>query len=73
MAVLETTPVSGKPRLGNFAVNLFAAIMSWHDARATRKALSKLSARELNDIGIGAGDIDRISVALKKQVIIGLN
>lgn len=36
---------------------LFAA---WNDARATRSALSKLSDRELDDIGLCRGDIDVI-------------
>ena len=34
--------------------------MSWNSARVTRKALSKLSNRELDDIGLCRGDIDLI-------------
>jgi uncharacterized protein YjiS (DUF1127 family) len=40
---------------------IFGAIASWNDARVTRKALSKLSARELDDIGLNPGDIDQIA------------
>jgi len=37
---------------------LLAAIATWNDARITRKALSKLSDRELDDIGLCRGDIE---------------
>jgi uncharacterized protein YjiS (DUF1127 family) len=32
----------------------------WNDARVTRKALSKLTDRELDDIGLCRGDIEMI-------------
>ena len=41
--------------------NLVASIAVWNDARITRKALSKLSDRELDDLGLCRGDIDDIS------------
>jgi uncharacterized protein YjiS (DUF1127 family) len=34
------------------------AVATWNDTRITRKALSKLSDRELDDIGLCRGDID---------------
>lgn len=37
-----------------------AMVSEWNDARVTRKALSKLSDRELDDIGLCRGDIERI-------------
>ena len=36
------------------------AVAAWNDARLTRKTLSQLSDRELDDIGLTRGDIDRI-------------
>lgn len=39
-------------------VSTFAA---WNDARVTRTALSKLSDRELDDIGLCRGDIEDIA------------
>lgn len=36
----------------------FRAVSAWNDARATRSALSKLSDRQLDDIGLCRGDID---------------
>lgn len=37
---------------------VFATLAAWNDARVTRKALSKLSDRELDDIGLCRGDIE---------------
>ena len=34
------------------------SIREWRRFRATREALSRLSDRELNDLGIGRGEID---------------
>ena len=39
----------------------FGTLSLWNDARITRNALSKLSARQLEDIGLVPGDIDRIA------------
>ena len=39
---------------------LLSAVANWNDARVTRKALSKLTDRELDDIGLCRGDIERI-------------
>lgn len=34
------------------------SLMRWQDARATRVALSRLTDRELDDIGLSRGDIE---------------
>lgn len=39
---------------------VLSALSAWNDARATRAALSKLSNRELDDIGLCRGDIEMI-------------
>ncbi len=39
---------------------LVSRVSAWNDARRTRNALAKLSAHELDDIGLAPGDIDRI-------------
>ncbi len=61
MAVFETTrPMIGTAigaRIGAY----FAAIIDWNNQRVTRNALNKLSARELNDIGLNLGEVDRIN------------
>ena len=54
-----------RPRLTNrvnrFAAETFGAFAAWNDARVTRKSLSKLTTRELDDIGLCRGDIDAIA------------
>ncbi|OAN74058.1 hypothetical protein A8B82_18715 [Sulfitobacter sp. EhC04] len=40
---------------------LAAALVAWNDARATRRALSSLTDRELDDIGLVRGDIDMVA------------
>lgn len=39
---------------------LISGILSWNDRRVTRAALSSLTARELEDIGLTFSDIDRL-------------
>ncbi len=41
--------------------SLIGAIADWNDARMTRDSLNKLSARELDDIGLMRGDIEGIA------------
>ena len=40
---------------------LVAMVVAWNDARVTRNALSALSDRELEDIGLSRGDIDEVA------------
>ena len=47
-------------RVGAVLANVYSAIVDWNDARVTRKALSTLSDRELEDIGLVRGDIDLV-------------
>jgi len=48
-------------RIGQFFSAMVAAFAAWNDARVTRNALSHLSDRELEDIGLCRGDIDAIA------------
>ena len=45
-------------RIGHTFVSLFAGLTAWNAARVTRKALSALTDRELEDIGLCRGDIE---------------
>jgi len=65
MAALDTT----RPNLGSFGLvgrigtlftSLVGALAEWNDARETRNALSGLSDRELDDIGLCRGDIKAV-------------
>ena len=39
---------------------LVSGVVHWNEVRRTRAALAKLSAHELDDIGLTRGDIDAI-------------
>jgi uncharacterized protein YjiS (DUF1127 family) len=47
-------------RISAFVSQTAASIVAWNDTRITRKALSGLSDRELEDIGLTRGDIDYV-------------
>ncbi|MFT7058122.1 MAG: hypothetical protein ACJASV_000622 [Pseudorhodobacter sp.] len=62
MAAFETTntaPLGAITtyRFVEFVGNVFSKLSTWNDARTTRNALSKLSDRELDDIGLSRADI----------------
>lgn len=64
MAAFDTTrPLAGSSlgAISRFFANLLGTAAAWNDARVTRNSLSKLSARELDDIGLNFGDIDTIA------------
>ncbi|HBZ45616.1 MAG TPA: primosomal protein DnaI [Maritimibacter sp.] len=62
MAALENTfmPVYSRTfgsELSTFTQRIVAAVISWNDNRASRKALSQLTDRQLEDIGLSRFDI----------------
>lgn len=59
MAVYDT-PRTTAPAAGisGFFSTMVGVVAAWNDSRVTRNALSKLSDRELEDIGLCRGDID---------------
>ncbi len=66
MAALEfTRPVASGLSVGGritaIVVAYFARLADWHTTEQTRKALRKLSDRELEDIGLNRGDIEEIT------------
>lgn len=63
MAAFDTsrpTYAAGHKGFGAFATTLIAAVSAWNDTRMTRKTLSKLTDRELDDIGLTRGDVDAL-------------
>ena len=66
MAAFDTTrpfaTVTSGAGAMNFFARIFGAVAAWNDARVTRNALDKLTARELADIGLIASDIEDIAV-----------
>lgn len=68
MAAIETTrPAPFGAATAYRFIQVFdraiGVVADWNDARVTRRALEKLSNRELDDIGLCRGDIDRIATA----------
>ena len=65
MACLETSRSAAmstsRTVIANLAATVFTAFGRWNGARVTRNALSQLSLRGLNDIGLVPGDIERIA------------
>lgn len=62
MSVYTTNRAATGSAAGYFG-SIVAALAAWNDARVTRKSLSKLSDRELDDIGLCRGDIDSVAAA----------
>ena len=56
----RTVAVLNTGRISAFFATAFSTVATWNDARITRKALSKLTARELEDIGLTYADLDTI-------------
>lgn len=66
MAAIDTTrtafgTASVAMRPGKWIQTLVCVMVDWNDARVTRKALSSLSDRELEDIGLIRGDIETVA------------
>lgn len=65
MAAFDTTrpfaATGSASRIGSIFVAAFGAFAAWNDARVTRRSLDALTDRELDDIGLSRGDIDRVA------------
>lgn len=57
----RSRPTAFSARTTRSVGGIFARLSAWNEARRTRDALSRLSAHELDDIGLAPGDIDRIA------------
>lgn len=69
MAAINSTRTNPAMTAGILLRSLSAFIgqlAAWNDARMTRKSLSKLSARELDDIGLCYGDIDSVASGARR-------
>ena len=61
MSAFDTSSVMANNGHISFASRIVAAVAAWNDARQTRNELAKLTDRELDDIGLTRGDIDRVA------------
>ena len=67
MAMFYTQPTnyataSTVNRVFSYLGDIVASVVSWNDARVTRNALSTLTDRELDDIGLTRGDIESVAL-----------
>ena len=60
MSTMEMNRSAAVDGVGNVVANFFSMLSAWNDARTTRRELNSLSDRELNDIGLARGDIERL-------------
>lgn len=61
MSAIETTRSQAVGGLGAVLGSLLSLVVSWQEARVVRRDLGRLSDRELDDIGLCRGDIERIA------------
>ena len=61
MSTMELNRSVAVGGVGNVVAKFFSMLSTWNDARVTRRELSRLSDRELDDIGLCRGDIERIA------------
>ncbi|MEP4198746.1 MAG: DUF1127 domain-containing protein [Aliishimia sp.] len=57
--VIGSASIAMRP--GKWVSTLISTVSDWNDARLTRNALSGLSDRELDDIGLIRGDIESVA------------
>lgn len=72
MAVQDTTRVAPFGAVSVFRAvsnveGFIASFSEWNQRRLTVKALSKLSRRELEDIGLSRGDVEDMASGFKTQ------
>ena len=60
MSAVEMSHNHAAGGLGQVFARATAMIAAWNNARITRRELSKLSDRELEDIGLCRADIDTV-------------
>ena len=58
---MTSIEITRAPINGGLFQRAVAFISDWNDIRVTRKALSRLSDRELEDIGLTRGDVYDLS------------
>ncbi|MCJ1901881.1 MULTISPECIES: DUF1127 domain-containing protein [Paracoccus] len=61
MSAVEMSHNHAAGGLGQVFARATAMIAAWNNARITRRELAQLTDRELSDIGLTRGDIERIA------------
>lgn len=60
MSAVETFRANSSSRPGVIA-RAYGALIAWAEVRETRNQLNRLTDRELSDIGLSRGDIERVA------------
>lgn len=61
MSAVEMSRNHAAGGLGQVFARVTAMITAWNNARSTRRELNALTDRELSDIGLARGDIERVA------------
>ena len=61
MSAVEMSHSRAAGGLGLVFARVTAMVSAWNDARITRRELSQLTDRELSDLGLTRGDIERVA------------
>ena len=61
MATCDLPPATPGRRLIGLVLTVLSAPAAWNDARVGRKALNRLSAHQLDDVGLCRADIHQLS------------
>ena len=61
MAIITNRSLGAGFGASRILADIVGRIVAWSDARVTRKSLSALTDRELEDLGLVRGDIDDIA------------
>ncbi|MDQ7261354.1 DUF1127 domain-containing protein [Paracoccus sp. PS-1] len=64
MSAVEMSHNHAAGGLGRVVARVTAMVAAWNDARVTRRELNALTDRELSDIGLTRGDIERVARGL---------
>ena len=67
MASITNRPAGAGFSATSLITALVAKVAAWNDARVTRNSLSRLSDRELDDLGLVRSDIDAIAEGSYKR------
>lgn len=64
MSAVEMSHNRAAAGLGSVFARVTATVAAWNDARITRRELNRLTDRDLSDIGLTRGDIERVARGL---------
>lgn len=61
MSAIDINRMGTTSRPNGILTRLVSLLTAWNDTRVTRNSLSRLTDRELDDIGLCRGDIEKVA------------